>query len=44
LGPRVFFSVLEPIWSLQLSVAVWLLEGGEPPGNRVREVIPSFTN
>ena len=43
LGPtRVFFSTyLESIWSLQLSVAVWLLEGGAPTssGGRVRDRI-----
>ncbi len=43
LGPtRVFFSTyLESIWSLQLSVAVWLLEpdGGTALGGRVRDVI-----
>ena len=44
LGPtRVFFSTyLESIWSLQLSVAVWLLENGNATttvGNRVRDVI-----
>jgi hypothetical protein len=44
LGPtRVFFSTyLESIWALQLSVAVWLLEGGEAAGDvgqLVREYI-----
>src|SRR6185503_19758831 len=43
LGPtRVFFSTyLESIWSLQLSVAVWLLEDGQSTtlGQRVRDVI-----
>ena len=43
LGPtRVFFSTyLESIWSLQLSVAVWLLESGHTNavGERVRDVI-----
>ena len=43
LGPtRVFFSTyLESIWSLQLAVAVWLLEGGTTTslGGRIRDTI-----